>query len=484
MVNVVCLLTCVLAPAQAGGGGSDLLTGPRLSRGQELVYVGSFTEEAVGRGTQFAHRYRLESRILVLDTSGPDTELAVLTSLKTRPFLSSATVAPDSSLVRLEFARLTPQGKVSLPSGVGVVPIEGPPALEYGAFFERPLKRAAVGKTWEVAEDGRPPRTWRIVGSEMVGGTRCLKLVGVQQSDDWDRPRADRTAWQRRDTLWIAPANGLTQRVERIIERREPARRDPTERSVANYTLETQVVFPGPLFENRRRELREYRALADSAVPLLREPERAGRQAVEILAAKIMSYVQDNPATPYRDAILQLKRRLETLERGDAVSIEASEEANPVTPKAALGLPGPDFLVSDLATRESIRLRRLLGQPILLVFFSPGSKSCRELLQFAQEQLEAQPKGIRVLGLAVSDDAQLVARERQELKLTFPIAAGQGLRLTYGVDATPKIVLLDAEGVVRGGYVGWGPEMPRVIQDELSRCTKAPAVESWKKPGS
>jgi peroxiredoxin len=238
------------------------------------------------------------------------------------------------------------------------------------------------------------------------------------------------------------------------------------------------------LFENRRRELREYHALADAAAPLLREPERTGRQAVEVLAAKIMSYVQDNPATPYREAILQLKRRLETLERGDAVSIEASEEANPVTPKAALGLPGPDFLVSDLTTRESLRLRRLLGQPILLVFFSPGSKSCRELLQFAQEQLEAQPKGIRVLGLAVSDDTQLVARERQELKLSFPIAAGQGLRLTYGVDATPKIVLLDADGIVRGGYVGWGPEMPRLIQDELSRCKKAPAVESWKKPGS
>ncbi len=483
MVTVVCLLTSVLAPAQARGG-SELLAAPHLSRGQELVYVGSFTEEAIGRGTQFAHRYRLESRILVLDTTAPQTELAVLTSLRTRPLVPPGTAAPDSSLVRLEFARLTPQGRISLPSSAGGAPIEGPPTIECGAFFERPLKRAAIGKPWEVAEDGRPPRTWRILGTEMVGGTRCLKLVGLQQSDDWDRPRADRTAWQRRDTLWVALTNGLTYRVERIIERREPARRDPTERSVTDYSLETQVVFPGPLFENRRRELRQYRALADAAGPLLREPERAGRQAVDVLAARIVSYVEDNPATPYREAILQLKRRLETLERGDSVSVEASEEANPVTSKAALGLPAPDFLVSDLATRESVRLRRLLGQPVLLVFFAPGSKSCRELLQFAQEQFEAGSKKTRVLGLAVSDDAQLVARERQELKLTFPIAAGEGLRLTYGVDATPKIVLLDADGVVRGGYVGWGPEMPRLIADELRRCQKAPATDSSGKPGS
>ena len=70
------------------------------------------------------------------------------------------------------------------------------------------------------------------------------------------------------------------------------------------------------------------------------------------------------------------------------------------------------------------------------------------------------------------DDAQFVARQRQELKLTFPVAAGQGLRVSYGVDATPKMVLLDSAGIVQGGYVGWGPETPQLIAEELKRCPK------------
>jgi peroxiredoxin len=306
----------------------------------------------------------------------------------------------------------------------------------------------------------------------MVNGSRCLKIVGVQQSEDWDRPRADRTAWQRRDTLWVGLGTGVAYHVERTIERREPARRDPTERSVTNYTLESQVVFPAPLLEDRGRELLQFRALADAAAPLLREPERSGRQSIEALTARITSHMENHPATPYREAILQLKHRLEAAERGDLVPIEASEDAAPVAPIAALGQPAPDFLVSDLITRDSVRLRRLLGQPILLVFFSPTSKSCPEVLRFAQDLCENTPGGMRVLGLAVSNDDKLVARQRQELKLTFPVAAGQGLRVSYGVDATPKMVLLDSAGIVQGGYVGWGPETPQLIAEELKRCPK------------
>jgi peroxiredoxin len=477
MVTAVCLLTCVLAPSQAAGG-SDLLAGPRLARGQELVYTGSFIEEAAGKGVQFTRRYRMESRILVLDTRGPQTELAVLTSLKLRPFTTPGPGASDSSLVRLEFARLSPQGKVSLPTGAAVgVPIEGPSTLECGIFVELPHGRVGVGRTWEVAQEGQPPRTWRVAGSEMINGSRCLKIVGVQQSDDWDRPRADRTAWQRRDTFWLGLGTGLAYHVERTIERREPARREPTERSMTNYTLESQVVFPAPLLEDRRLVLLQFRALADAAGPLLREPERSGRQSIEALSARIASHIENHPTTPYREAILQLKHRLEVAQRGDSVPIEASEDAAPVAPVAALGQPAPDFLVSDLITRDSVRLRRLLGQPILLVFFSPTSKSCPEILRFAQDMCDKTPDGIRVLGLAVSNDAQLVARQRQELKLTFPVAAGQGLRVSYGVDATPKMVLLDSAGIVRGGYVGWGPETPQLISEELSHCRKTtPAV--------
>jgi hypothetical protein len=36
------------------------------------------------------------------------------------------------------------------------------------------------------------------------------------------------------------------------------------------------------------------------------------------------------------------------------------------------------------------------------------------------------------------------------------------------------MVLLDSAGIVQGGYVGWGPETPQLIAEELKRCPKTP----------
>ena len=52
----------------------------------------------------------------------------------------------------------------------------------------------------------------------------CIKIVGEQKTDDWDRPRLDRIAWRRLDTVWLAPGLGVAAKVERIIEKREPGR--------------------------------------------------------------------------------------------------------------------------------------------------------------------------------------------------------------------------------------------------------------------
>ena len=46
---------------------------------------------------------------------------------------------------------------------------------------------------------------WQVVGTESSGGVACIKLVGVQQSDDWERTRADHVAWRRRDVIWLHP---------------------------------------------------------------------------------------------------------------------------------------------------------------------------------------------------------------------------------------------------------------------------------------
>ena len=41
------------------------------------------------------------------------------------------------------------------------------------------------------------------------------------------------------------------------------------------------------------------------------------------------------------------------------------------------------------------------------------------------------------------------------------------MRISYKVETTPKIVLIDAAGLVRGMYFGWGRETANEVPTEL-----------------
>jgi peroxiredoxin len=481
MIATLFLFGCILATGQTADR-SEWMLAPRLSRAQEFVYSGSFAEEATGGGVQFNRAYRVESRVLVLDTSSKGAEVALFTVLKLRESNGGKTgikidAAPSS--VRLELVKLDPHGRLTAGPGLSLaVPLEGPPSLECGAFVEGPHRRIGIDQTWEVTEDGRPLHIWKIVGTELVGGVRCFKLVGTQQSDDWDQPRGDRTAWRRRDTVWVDTVVGVAQRLERVIERREPARQEPTLRSVLRYDLESNLQYPRALFEDRRNEIAQARAYAESLTPLLANPGKHAAQ-LDALLAKITYHVQHEPASPYREALLQVKRRAEAARRGETPPQLPSEAAAPVT----VALPGhqaPDFLAPDFLNKEPARLRKWLGKPIVLIFYYPSSESARELLRWAQRLYETYRPGVAVIGLPLSDDADQVRRQHEALSLTFPMINGSGLKHTYAVDSTPKLVVIDSSGIVRAAFTGWGQETPDEVSEELKRWL--PHDESPAKP--
>jgi peroxiredoxin len=470
MVANLCLLTCVLTAAQPAGG-ADWLLVPQLNPGQELVYTGSYAEEAIGRSVQFVRTYKIESRVFYLKSTAQGADLALFTILKPHEArLDPSGSSPTPSSVRLEIVRLDPHGLLAMePASALSIPLEGPATLECGYFLEAPRGRLRLGQSWEAEEEGRTPRNWKITGSEVVSGVSCLKVVGMQQSDDWDQPRADRSAWRRRDVLWIAPGSGISYRVERIIEHREPARNDPTQRSVTTYNLESRVSYPGPLFEDRNREILLARNLAQTAEPFLKDPEKNGSRPLEAILTKISFNNENQTATPYRAALFQLQRRVEAARRGEAALADPLDPELPASPRVALHQPAPDFVVSDFTNAGSTRLRKLLGRPILMVFYSPDSKLAAEALRFAQAVKDAYPDQVTVLGFSMIDNAKIVLKQRAELKLAFPILSGQGLRRTYDVEATPKIVVIDGAGMVRGSYLGWGQETPSLVHDELKR---------------
>jgi peroxiredoxin len=238
-------------------------------------------------------------------------------------------------------------------------------------------------------------------------------------------------------------------------------------------------MYRGPLLDDRQREIQLTRDLTQAAMPLLHEPDQHGLRALEQIETKIDFHNDNQPATPYREALQHLKRRIEAVRRGEALPVVSVAPPAPVAARAAINQPAPDFLVTDLTSKQSARLKPLLGKPILMVFYSPTSKTAEETLRFAQQVMDSQPGDLQVLGLAVSGETPQVLQQRSDLKLTFPILSGQGLRLTYGVDATPKLMVLDAAGIVRGSLVGWGPETEDLVRRELKTwCRPARQIDS------
>jgi peroxiredoxin len=469
MEATLCLLSCALLAAQQPTARPEWQLGPRLNKGQELLYRGSFDEEVLSPGVQFKRSYRLENRVFVLSTPATGMDVAFLTVFKQKSAQPVRGEDSAPSSVRLELARVDLQGKVTAEPGVLLtLPLQGPATLERGAFVEIPRGRVRADETWETNEANRPPCVWKVQGSENIAGTSCVKVEGVQKSDDWDHPRADSTAWRRRETVWISSKLGVAFRVERILDRREPARQEPTQRSVLRFELESTLQYPGQLFQDRQREILQARAFTDTVLPLLPNPAKYGPRTFDNVEAKIKYHLENQPPTPYREAIVQVRRRVEAARRGEPAPALPQDEPAAVT-VATLGEKAPDFVTSDLLTRESARLRRFLGKPIVMVFYSPTNSFVEEVLHFAQNVREAHRDTVVVLGFAISDDTALVRKQHEDMHLSFPILSGKGLRLTYSVEDTPKLMVLDPAGVLRASFAGWGPETPVGVREEIKR---------------
>jgi peroxiredoxin len=483
MVATFWLLGWVLTPAQtpqrpmpssppSAVRTADVVLTPRLVRGQELVYRGSYTEESVGTSVQFQRAYRLENRFFVLETPPRGADLAVLTLLHSkspRPAARGIVKDPPPSSVRLERLQLGLQGQLTAAEDVSLsVPLDGAPTLEVGAFVELPRSRLALSGGWESTEPERPVQRWRMAGTDSINGQSCVKIVGVQQSDDWDRPRADRAAWRRQDTVWIMPRSGIAQRVERIIEQREPARREVSQRSTARYELESSLQYPTQLVVDRRQEITQAFAFREAAQPLLGEPLRHAR-ALQTIVRRIATHLENQPPTPYREAIHLVRRQVEAASKGEVVTVLHKETASRAVTVANIGDQAPDFVAGPLSSKESGKLSKWNGKPVLLIFYHPASYTAPDLLRFAQKLHVLHGRQMTVVGLSVIDDVAQVTKQREALKVDIPVYSGGGIRISYGVESTPKLVVIDSTGVIRGMYLGWGSETSREVMAELNR---------------
>jgi peroxiredoxin len=298
-------------------------------------------------------------------------------------------------------------------------------------------------------------------------------LVGVQQSSGWEEPRADQDGWRRTDTVWLIPRLGVAQKVERVIEHRDPGRQVATHKSTMVYEMESSLQYPGELSKDRRREIMVARQFAETLTPLQAKGPRYMKQ-LEALQARVDNHLENQPPTPYREAIIQIKHRVEAARRGESPPAPITLVKDRPPAVAEMGSAAPDFAATDFNGRQSVRLKSLLGKPAVLVFYNPKSRTAEEQLLFAQQTHEAHLGVLRVVGFPMSDDAEVVEKQRTYLHLTILLLQGSGLRQSYAVIETPKVIILDAKGIVRGSYVGWGSETGPAVLADLKRILAAP----------
>jgi peroxiredoxin len=470
MVTSICFLACSLAVGQVLERG-DWQLSPQLARGLELVYAGTYLEESVTASVHHQKQYRLETTLFVLDAGKQSADVAVMTALALQEAKQSTT-GPGPVSVRLELARVDPQGRVRTPDGKPLsLSVNGPSTLEFGFLVEVPLTRVGKDGAWEVNEDGRPLRTWSVAGTESCGGVTCLKLVARQQSDDWDHPRADQAAWRRNDVVWLAPQLNVALKVERVVERRDPAHRVPTHKSTVRYELESKLRYPGKMYEDRQKEILALRKFHEEAAPLLKQPAQH-RPQLESLLKKVTYHIEHQPGTPYRKAVVHLKEGLESARRGDAPVETAPEDPRPVVHRVEIGERMPDFVATSLTDKQAVRFQKLLGRPTLVVFYNPATAMGREVLLYAKGLSEKHGSAVHVLAMAVTTNPETARKQHTELELPFPVLDGHALRLTMGVENTPRFVLIDADGVLRWENTGWGVHVPGEISRELEQCRR------------
>jgi len=81
MILATCLVACTLAAGQQANP-QTLSQAPRLIRGQELLYTGSYTEEFRKPKATISQRFQIENRILVLESGPTGAKIAILTILQ------------------------------------------------------------------------------------------------------------------------------------------------------------------------------------------------------------------------------------------------------------------------------------------------------------------------------------------------------------------------------------------------------------------
>ena len=181
-----------------------------------------------------------------------------------------------------------------------------------------------------------------------------------------------------------------------------------------------------------------------------------------------------------RERLARAEARLDALaaeaHRGHAADAHALHQhgAEPPVAGLPLGSPAPEFALPDLDGRQR-QLREFLGQPLLVLFFSP---ECGYCLQMAPSLGQLPTTGPRVLVIG-QGDPEVHRRLASEHSWRCPVVLQQEWEVlsAYQATGTPTGYLLDAEGRIASGLAVGADAVLRLLDAVPSHGSNGHAAE-------
>lgn len=137
--------------------------------------------------------------------------------------------------------------------------------------------------------------------------------------------------------------------------------------------------------------------------------------------------------------------------------------------RALPGTPAPDFTLRAFMG-PNVRLSEHIGQVVVISFWGAGCDGCRAQLQALEGDFDRyRSQGLRVYGVAVTDDRQAALRFARATRVSFPLLRdpAKAVARLYDVDNLPMTVLIDRDGTIRQVVREFTAASQRACDDEL-----------------
>jgi peroxiredoxin len=122
-----------------------------------------------------------------------------------------------------------------------------------------------------------------------------------------------------------------------------------------------------------------------------------------------------------------------------------------------IGQKAPDFVLADLKG-ETVRLSQFRGKVVVLVFFAFWCDTWKETavrLKAVRRNLPS--SSVQILGIAVDPTwKEMGLKAQRKGAFSFPVLLDRGgrVRKRYGITKVPTLLLIDANGFIRLGFLG------------------------------